>query len=205
MRVPANLGANEWRSHVDQVATSKRSIEKVLGDTQADLSIVSRTVGEEIARAQTKEKYLNHQFNHLATAYGEHKRALEELERGRDSTNEKVSKLTNDLAELTDKLDEIKESFESKDSGMHDQSFGADESCASADQARVICFRSAHRCSLSQLVGSPYSTKQSASCAQRPKIKARHAKKKEVNIVIVIMGISLTRTKCCSILHFVVP
>lgn len=122
LRVPANLGANEWRSHVDQVATSKGSIEKILGDTQADLNIVSRTVGEEMARAQTKEKYMNHQFNHLATAYGEHKKSLEELEKGRDGTNEKVSKLTNDLAELTDKLDEIKESFESKDSGMHDQS-----------------------------------------------------------------------------------
>lgn len=31
-------------------------------------------------------------------------------------------KLTNDLAEITERLDELKESFESKDSGMNDTS-----------------------------------------------------------------------------------
>jgi intraflagellar transport protein 57 len=33
-----------------------------------------------------------------------------------------VVKLTNDLAEITERLEEIKESFESKDSGMNDTS-----------------------------------------------------------------------------------
>ena len=122
LRAVAALGANEWRSHVDQAISSKEKIEKVLGDTQGDLALVNRQVGEELQRAQTKEKYMNHQFNHLTTAFGEHKRSLDELEKRREGTNEKVSKLTNDLAELTDRLDEIKESFDSKDSGMHDQS-----------------------------------------------------------------------------------
>lgn len=37
-------------------------------------------------------------------------------------TNEGVAKLTNELAEVTEKLEDIKESFESKDSGNHDTS-----------------------------------------------------------------------------------
>ena len=122
LRTVASLGANEWRSHVDQAISSKGQIDKILGETQSDLSIVNRQVSDELQRAQTKEKYMNHQFNHLATTFGEHKRGLDELEKKRESTNEKVMKATNELAELTERLDEIKESFDSKDSGMHDQS-----------------------------------------------------------------------------------
>ena len=122
LRAVAALGANEWRSHVDQAISSKDKIEKVLAETQTDLTLVNKQVGDELQRAQTKEKYMNHQFNHLATTFGEHKRGLDALEKSREVTNEKVSKLTNELAELTERLDEIKESFDSKDSNMHDQS-----------------------------------------------------------------------------------
>lgn len=179
LRVPANLGANEWRSHVDQVATSRGSIEKVLGVTQADLNIVSRTVGEEIARAQTKEKYMNHQFNHLATAYGEHKKSLEELEKGRDGTNEKVSKLTNDLAELTDKLDEIKESFDSKDSGMHDQS-PLVRMKAALQQIKTESYAFDLRIGVvsHSLLAARIAQSNRRRVHNAQKIKARHAKKK---------------------------
>lgn len=47
---------------------------------------------------------------------------LEELEAKSSGTNEQVAKLTNELAEVNDRLEELKESFESKDSGMHDTS-----------------------------------------------------------------------------------
>lgn len=50
------------------------------------------------------------------------KQKLEEFEKKGGAANDAVSKLTNELAELTERLDDIKESFESKDSGMHDTS-----------------------------------------------------------------------------------
>ena len=50
------------------------------------------------------------------------KKILEELESKSGRTNEGVAKLTNELAEVTEKLEDIKESFESKDSGNHDTS-----------------------------------------------------------------------------------
>ena len=50
------------------------------------------------------------------------KTKLEGLESSSSSTNEKVVKLTNDLAEVTDRLEELKENFDSRDSGMHDTS-----------------------------------------------------------------------------------
>lgn len=50
------------------------------------------------------------------------KHKLEEFERKGTEAQEKVSRLTSDLAEISEKLEDLKESFESKDSGMHDTS-----------------------------------------------------------------------------------
>jgi intraflagellar transport protein 57 len=50
------------------------------------------------------------------------KHKLEDLEKKSGQSNEVVSRLTNDLAEISEKLDELKESFESRDSGLHDTS-----------------------------------------------------------------------------------
>jgi intraflagellar transport protein 57 len=50
------------------------------------------------------------------------KSKLEDLEKRSTTANESVVKLTNDLAETTERLEELKESFESKDSGMNDTS-----------------------------------------------------------------------------------
>lgn len=47
---------------------------------------------------------------------------MEELDTLNKGTNERVTKLTNDLSEINDKLEEMKESFESKDSGLNDTS-----------------------------------------------------------------------------------
>ncbi|CAE7611177.1 ift57, partial [Symbiodinium microadriaticum] len=47
---------------------------------------------------------------------------LEELENKSTGTNESVAKLTNELSEVSERLDELKESFESRDSGMNDTS-----------------------------------------------------------------------------------
>ena len=44
------------------------------------------------------------------------------LEQKAAAAHESVGKLTTDLSEVTERLDDLKESFESKDSGLHDTS-----------------------------------------------------------------------------------
>jgi intraflagellar transport protein 57 len=113
---------SEWRSHVDQTITSKAQIEKIMGETRDDLSVVGKQVADELQRAGTKEKYMNHQFGSLTGDYAQIRKVLDSLESTSSTTNDKVAKMTNELAEITDKLDEMKENFESKDSGIHDTS-----------------------------------------------------------------------------------
>jgi estrogen-related receptor beta like 1 len=71
---------------------------------------------------RTKEKYMNNQYAQLCTEYQEVKKVLETLEAKASKTNEGVAKLTNELAEVSEKLDDMKESLESKDSGINDTS-----------------------------------------------------------------------------------
>lgn len=44
------------------------------------------------------------------------------MEKNGGQSNEVVSKLTNELAEISEKLEDLKESFESRDSGLNDTS-----------------------------------------------------------------------------------
>lgn len=122
LRANQHVGTNEWRSHVDQTVTSKGQIEKVLGDTQGDLQSMNKAVADELNKMRMKEKYLNNQYNSLGLEFIEVKHKLEELEKKGTSAHESVARLTNELAEVSEKLDDLKESFESKDSGLHDTS-----------------------------------------------------------------------------------
>lgn len=122
LRAQQQLSTHEWRAHVDQTLSSKEHIDKIMNEAQGDLSTMNRVVGDEITRTRTKERYISHQFAALCTEYQEIKKRMEELDGLNKATNERVTKLTNDLSEINDKLEELKESFESKDSGINDTS-----------------------------------------------------------------------------------
>lgn len=113
---------NEWRAHVDQSMRGKEQITKLMGTNKGDLHALNKQVSEELNQMRMKEKYLNNQYNTVCLEYVEVKHKLEELEKKSSATNEVVSKLTGELAEVSERLDDMKESFDSKDSGMNDTS-----------------------------------------------------------------------------------
>lgn len=113
---------NEWRSHVDQTVNSKSKIDSVLGDTQSELQSMNKNVGNDLNHMKMKEKYLNNQYNILGLEFIEVKNKLEVIEKKSSTSHESVAKLTNELAEISEKLDDLKESFDSKDTGMQDTS-----------------------------------------------------------------------------------
>ncbi|RYH30093.1 hypothetical protein EON65_06235 [archaeon] len=116
------VGGNEWRAHVDQSVRGREQVSKLMSVSKTDLNALSKQVTEELNQMRLKEKYLNNQYNTVCLEYVEVKHKLEELEKKSSSSGEIVSKLNAELAEITEKLDDLKESFESKDSGMHDTS-----------------------------------------------------------------------------------
>lgn len=122
LSLSSGVSGSEWRSHVDQTVTSKSFIDKAMNETKDDLLVVNRQVADELQRAATKEKFMNHQFGSLTADYAQIRKVLNGLESTSSGANEKMAKMTNELAELSEKLDDLKESFENKDSGIHDTS-----------------------------------------------------------------------------------
>jgi intraflagellar transport protein 57 len=122
LRSHQQLSLNEWRAHVDQTVSSKSQIENVLSNTQGDLKALNRDVSEEMNKMATREKYINNQFVSIGQDFKEVKQSLEELETKSGAANEVTSKLQNELAEINERADEMKDTLESKDSGIHDSS-----------------------------------------------------------------------------------
>jgi uncharacterized coiled-coil DUF342 family protein len=86
------------------------------------LQSINRSVLDEINRTRTKEKYINHQFHNMLEEFKDVKLKVEDFQRRSVKANEVVTKYTNELAEISEKLDDMKDTFNSKDSGMHDTS-----------------------------------------------------------------------------------
>lgn len=122
LRAQQQLTSNEWRAHVDSTVHNKGQIEKVLSDTQGDLQAINREITDELAKMKSKERYTNNQFSSTADDYKLVKQQLEDLEKVTGGNNEKIMKLTNEMGEITERLDELKETVDSKDSGISDTS-----------------------------------------------------------------------------------
>ena len=117
-----HMSLNEWRAHVDQTVTSKAQIEQVLSNTQGDLKSLNRYVADDTNKMSTREKYINNQFVSVGKDFKEIKQKLEALEVKSGAANEVTTKLMNELAEISERADEMKDTLESKDSGIHDAS-----------------------------------------------------------------------------------
>lgn len=122
LKAQLQLSSNEWRAHVDQTLGAQERINKVLAETHGDLRGLNKDVSDDLSKLSTKEKYINHQFMSISADFREVRKQLEELEGKSSGTNERVSKLTGELTELTERMDDLKENFDSKDSGIHDTS-----------------------------------------------------------------------------------
>lgn len=102
-----------------------------------------REITDELAKMKSKERYANNQFSSTAADYKQVrlmvfcvwklanssnilcfqvKQQLEELEKVTGGNNEKIMKLTSEMGEITERLEELKETVDSKDSGISDTS-----------------------------------------------------------------------------------
>ena len=81
-----------------------------------------RVITDDLFQMRQREKYLNNQYHTVGLNYAEEKSKLEDLEKTNKDNVDKVARLTTELGEVNEKLDDLKESFESKDSGLNDTS-----------------------------------------------------------------------------------
>lgn len=116
------LGSNEWRTHVDQTVSTKEAIARLLESSEKELKAINKVVADELGQIRIKEKHINNQFSSLCTEFVEVKKRFEEYESKSLASSEVVATLNAELSVVTERLEEVKEIFESRDSGLNDAS-----------------------------------------------------------------------------------
>ena len=122
LRTNMNNVGKEWRSHIEQTKKHEDTIKKEIPTTEGTLQQISIHLGNAAEKVKTKEKYVAAQFSHLAAEYAKVRESLKEVEDRYQGSATNVSNLTNDLATVSDQLNEIKGAMDSTGSSMTDTS-----------------------------------------------------------------------------------
>ena len=117
----AGIG-NEWRSHLEQTKLHQVTIDKVLPDCSKDLSQIHKILSTSLDRITSKERLLSNQFDNLSNQYRETRRELVAATDAHESAGEAIDKLSNDLANVTDALEELKGNMDDRGNSMTDTS-----------------------------------------------------------------------------------
>jgi estrogen-related receptor beta like 1 len=114
--------AKEWRSPLEQAVTLEKQIGEGLPKTQQTLSHIVEDVGDAIEKIQGRERVVNQNFDHMIAEYRKVKEALISHQEKYDNNSGTITKLTNELAEISEELDDIKGQMDSRGNSMTDTS-----------------------------------------------------------------------------------
>lgn len=124
LRNNAKLGASgkEWRSHLEQTMQHEKTIGRSLPDARGALTAIMSDVSNMLERVETKETYLNRQFEKLGGEYREVKERLDVMQKRHEESSGDVGTLSSELADISDRLDEVKSSMDERGNSMTDTS-----------------------------------------------------------------------------------
>eukprot|EP00941_MAST-03F_sp_MAST-3F-sp1_P003081 g3081.t1 len=112
--------SKEWRAHLEQTRTHERVIFKILPTTQQQLKSIESSINTALQRVISKEKYINSQFDSKNSEFRDLQLKHEAARERQAASTETVEELSNTLAIITDKLDEVRTRQESRGNSMTD-------------------------------------------------------------------------------------
>jgi len=115
-------GGKEWRAHVNQTRSSNAVIQRTFPPTRAQLDDLGRLAADSSDTIRSKENYINSKFDREKDAYQKLRAELDALGKRSDTSSDRVSTLTGDLAGLADQLDETKGTMADRGNSMTDTS-----------------------------------------------------------------------------------
>jgi estrogen-related receptor beta like 1 len=110
----------EWRAHLEATRRHERTISRILPPTQQQLKAIEASISAAADRVQSKEKYINSQFDTRNSEFRTAQQRQRELEERRQSSSNSVEELSNTLAIVTDRLEEVRSRQESRGNSMTD-------------------------------------------------------------------------------------
>eukprot|EP00296_Roombia_truncata_P000055 JP435713.1.p1 GENE.JP435713.1~~JP435713.1.p1 ORF type:complete len:425 (+),score=92.54 JP435713.1:80-1276(+) len=108
LKVQMQPDNKEWRSHVELTRELDTVITSSLPDTKDALERISAAVLKALDGIATREKYINSHYEHLIHEYKGTQEKLQETQNMYNNNNHAVTSLTNELARISEELEEIK-------------------------------------------------------------------------------------------------
>merc|ERR1711988_1264820 len=119
LKVHGITNAKEWRTHIEQSNIHSNIVSNTLPDAKRLLNRITENVKDSLERVTSREKYLNNTYEKLVKDY---QIIMKTMTSRQQDTGDKVSEYTNELQEVTDKLDIVKSTMEERGSSMTDTS-----------------------------------------------------------------------------------
>ncbi|KAI9146524.1 intra-flagellar transport protein 57-domain-containing protein [Paraphysoderma sedebokerense] len=98
----------DWRIHLQQMIQHDTSIDTEISDTKTHLNRLRSEIETTLEKLQSREKYINSQFDTLIEEYRSTQDTLSRYRHEYNATNETVSNLSKDLMKISDDLDAVK-------------------------------------------------------------------------------------------------
>mmetsp|Transcript_39476 Transcript_39476/g.123510 ORF Transcript_39476/g.123510 Transcript_39476/m.123510 type:complete len:445 (-) Transcript_39476:130-1464(-) len=116
------IASGDWRQHVTLTRKHQDTITGSFSGTVEKLSSIRQHLDDAVGRMDGKEKYINNQFEEIRAQFVELKEQLKVIEDDHENASMNVSGLTNELANITEQLEEIREVVHDRSTGISDPS-----------------------------------------------------------------------------------
>ena len=98
----------DWRAHLEQAKKHRRRVAEAFPEARARLERVAEDAAGALAKIDQRERFANDQLGPLAAEYKRERERMRETQERHDASAETVAELTNELARVGERLEEVR-------------------------------------------------------------------------------------------------
>ena len=98
----------DWRAHLEQAKKHRRRVAEAFPEARARLERVAEDAAGALAKIDQRERFVNDQLGPLAAEYKRERERMRETQERHDTSAETVAELTNELARVGERLEEVR-------------------------------------------------------------------------------------------------
>ena len=98
----------DWRAHLEQAKKHRRRVAEAFPEARARLERVAEDAAGALAKIDQRERFVNDQLGPLAAEYKRERERMRETQERHDASAETVAELTNELARVGERLEEVR-------------------------------------------------------------------------------------------------
>ena len=98
----------DWRAHLEQAKKHRRRVAEAFPEARARLERVAEDAAGALAKIDQRERFVNDQLGPLSAEYKRERERMRETQERHDASAETVAELTNELARVGERLEEVR-------------------------------------------------------------------------------------------------